>query len=336
MVRPTFEQVARSMKSVVSARALRAVQAVVAKGHVELITLSQDMVVARLLRGGREHVELVIDEQGGLRCHCPCRSREPFCEHGLAVLFAAAAAGPSPAGAGGDEPYPGMGREQLQSWASRHGVESWLMIRASDALHGPARFHRWVLSWEGRQLLLDVIAGPAEASRSAHGRAPLEVQRAALELLQEKKKEQELALEEEERWLARLVRPRDALVAPLWDRLRALREQVRRAARPRPAHTRGNVRIEVRLEPATLLVREQGVTALCGGGSNRAPCVTLDPGDARRPAAATCNCFRPHPEGCTVRLAAIDAALEQLASAPASAKLQELLRWLSLPAWERA
>ncbi len=207
--------------------------------------------------------------------------------------------------------YPRMPRHALQAWAEAHDVATWLSIPARAL---PSARTSLVSAY--RHTIGSVIA-----SAGSHEPIADAVAEEAIATLQAQADDVRQALAEERR---RGTRP-DATG------LLALRDELRAHALPRRLTDRSRAEASVSGAPAVFRYREQMV-AWCGGGKT-APAVEVRL-DSGMP-SVSCDCARPAPGGCRLRLAAVDRCLDALSDADDPFH-QPLSSALERTPWERS
>ncbi|MEC7984455.1 MAG: DEAD/DEAH box helicase [Myxococcota bacterium] len=228
--------------------------------------------------------------------------------------------------------YPNMSYEELQEWASMHGLERALNIPAR-MLQSRVKEDQAAWLWVYKQSdipLREVITKPTATERANANFVPLSYQKAAIQLLQEERLKLEQAYAEEDALLKKIPPPMPAISA-LWDRLLHLRTRIRNVAKPRLRSSTIGHRIWVEENPPTIVYKEE-TQAWCGDG--RWPEIRIDL--QSEPAILRCRCSKGAMGKCSIALSAIDYALESLSNPEKVRNHQNLEHLLSTPRWSRA
>ena len=230
--------------------------------------------------------------------------------------------------------HPGMTSDALRSWARQHAVERWL-----DA---PARVlqqnQRSAWFWLYRQpdvtiehlLCASTAFSPAETSPE---RVPIDLQKAAIKLLNDQATLAEEALRDERNRLSGMLIPLHHRLRPLFERLLEVRKEVRAHTHPRPDTEVGPAAISLLEDPPRIRYREQSSSWCSGDGYWPELTIDLQPSDGQP--ALQCRCKTGCASYCPVGLSALDASLELL-STPQQTEIQRrIVRMLSTPRWSR-
>ena len=225
-------------------------------------------------------------------------------------------------------PQPGLPPEQLQRWAEKRHVDHWLRISAKRFLG----WEYWRFPGFPEVATLEELITYRPGRLSPATLSLVErVQQGALRFLQDKVAEASEGIRGEQRWLADLVPPRDPAVRRAYDLLLACRRDLRVHCAPRPRREWSPEHVKFVSEPPALLLRER-VDAICGDNGEPQVRVALDEDDAG--VRVSCSC-RSRPAGCSVRLAAVDAALDILSGRSHHALWIDVAATLAMPRWER-
>ena len=130
--------------------------------------------------------------------------------------------------------YPNMPKSELITWAQIHGLEAQLQIPARIVQNKIREDHSaWLWIYKQSSIpLVELISRPtAEGAANQHN-APHSFQKAAIEYLENAKKNTDAAYQEEENLLKRSPPSLPAL-EQLWARLTTLRARIRNVANPR-------------------------------------------------------------------------------------------------------
>ena len=229
------------------------------------------------------------------------------------------------------ELYPGMPILQLQEWAQKHGLVSYLDIPARMVQNKVQEDHSawlWVYK-QSTTPIAEVICRPTATGAANQHSAPLSFQQAAISHLQEALKNIEDAYEEE-RALIEMPPPQLPGLQDLWSRLLHLRAQIRNVAQPRKQTERLGHRIWVEESPPTIIYKEEA-QAWCGDG--RWPEIRID--IQSNPSIIRCHCTKGARGRCSLGLSAIDTILLSLCDPTRQRQHQNLEHLLSTPRWAR-
>jgi superfamily II DNA or RNA helicase len=248
---------------------------------------------------------------------CPCGSGRGF---------AACCADPA---AGAKRLTP----ELLLSWARARDVTDQLDVALTALANGRLAPRGLAYASLARDVTVGVAVAPGAALAGLFGRGGLPLRLAAWEFLLQAVASASEAIAAEAR---PPTRPADPTLALLYDRLGALREDVRRTASPRAVGRLGHCFLSVRPADRTLHFHERRRWIRSDARGAVEPALQLSLARVRDEPLPipTCSCGADH--ACTHLLAAIDLARAQLADPLASAAWAALARELDTPDWGRA
>ncbi|MFT4977033.1 MAG: superfamily II DNA or RNA helicase [Myxococcota bacterium] len=228
----------------------------------------------------------------------------------------------------------GMSVDDLRQWASVHGVSRWLGLPAR-VLQGHLK-GAWFWMYRNKSLTLEEIL-TLPTARGAHEasdtRMPRELQDAATQLLQDQAGLLAEGLADEAGHLAALIAPVDHRLRALWERLMALRGEVREHTPPRAYRQQGPVELSLVDDPPQLVYREQ-TQGWCGE-DGYFPEVRVDL-QADGSAVLRCRCRSGRADRCAIGLSAVDAALNVICDDQQPRLRERLAKLISEPSWSRA
>ena len=299
-------------------------------------------------------VELLASSGARFTCTCPAfRKGTGPCKHAVAAVTAwgqewravldrqppVSCEEPPPGDA--EEPrralWLGMPRDQLEAWAGQHACEEWLVVAAEAAVPSKrGAVHAWFMRHEraypdvGSVLCHEPHAHARYTPQPPHG-----VGEAVIMFLRERSAAAARGRVEDVRRQAAWVRPSEPVLGAAFDRLVALRDDLLTATHPRPLSLVQASRSLLITDPTRVRYLER-VRAMCGRQDRYSapPAVEIDPG-GKAAAAVRCDCPQPPAGGCSVRLEAVSALLDQLGAPRHSEMVRELGAELATHPWER-